>query len=225
MTHYNLYLPTQTARRCKRLLDRVFPCAKARNIECTFLLSVASMLLCQTSDKVHKGIHPSESIELAKTPFGIELGKTLRQLRVGSPPHDILSRWTSWACDRDVKLKKNEIARSPEETLGSKPTATPAGRDWTTRSFFKHLRNGIAHGNVWWGPESETFRDDDPKIHLVFIRSVNHGNLERDGVEGVTWQETRFTVNALKELLIYWCKLLIEHQILPATASEQLEAA
>ena len=68
---------------------------------------------------------------------------------------------------------------------------------------------------------------DEPEIDLVFIRSVKDGlkELEEGRVEGVTWQETRFTVDALKEILIYWCELLIEHKIPPAAAAEHLSAA
>ena len=224
MTHYNLYLPTQTAVRCKRLIDQVFPHAKRESLECSFLLSVASMLLCQTSDKVHKDIHKPESLELAKTRFGAELEQKLRDLQIGAPAHGILEG-TRWACVRNRRLGASDLARSPEEKLGSVPEATGAVLDWTTRSFFKHVRNGIAHGNVWWGPESKSFRGAEHEINLVFIRSVKCGELERDGVEGVTWQETRFTVDALKEILIYWCDLLIKHEITPATAAEHLKAA
>jgi hypothetical protein len=224
MTHYNLYLPTQTAVRCKRLLDQVSPHAKRENLECSFLLSVASMLLCQTSDKVHKDIHKPESLELAKTRFGAELEQKLRDLRIGAPAHGILEG-TRWACVRDRKLKTSELAQSPEEKLGSEREVTNASLDWTTRSFFKHVRNGIAHGNVWWGPESKSFRGAEHEINLVFIRSVKCGELEKVGVGGVTWQETRFTVDALKEILIYWCELLIEHKIPPAAAAEHLSAA
>lgn len=240
MTIYNLHLPAETATRCELLLDMVQPHAVNEQLECSFLLSVASMLLCQTNDKIRKPEYTDDSIAESKAAFMKALTTKLSALANDARrPLNVCAATSHWGCIRRYKPSITEFARGPEEVLDRQPSAPCAGADWQTGSLFKHLRNGIAHGCVWWGPEPKLSRcgvQSDHRIgkpiSLIFIMSRFEGQeckchdsaFCEDGKSTITWQATRFTVETFEACLRYWCDLLHIHGI-PATEASDLLAA
>jgi len=242
MTIYNLHLPTETAERSKILLDRVLPHARTEHLECSFLLSVASMLICQTNDKVRKPEYAACSTEVARVAFKKALETNLSSFGSSSDLRlDVRSTESRWGALRDLEPDFATFVRGPEEMFERRPECTRTGTNWQTGTLFKHLRNGIAHGNVWWGPEPKrrgnSTRNGDFRIgehvSLIFIMSRHkgeecaccHSAFCQYGKSTVTWQATRFTVATLEACLRFWCDLLIKHQIPTDLAADELTAA
>ena len=186
MTIYNLHLPAETATRCKLLLDRVQPHAVDEQLECSFLLSVASMLLCQTNDKIRKSEYTDHSIAQSKSAFMKALTTKLSALANDAVlPLNVRAATAHWGCIRRYKPSIAEFARGPEEILDRQPSAPCAGADWQTGSLFKHLRNGIAHGCVWWGPEPKRSRCGvrGPRVQMPRL-GILRGRQKHDHLAG-----------------------------------------
>lgn len=224
MTMYDLYLAEQIAERVELLLDDVLPVARDKGRECSFLLACSTLLLCQTNDRVFR---QSESTQHAP-PLndGFKAACELKFSEGWEQPGHllyVLRKECKWQWKRRLVVEEAHASRGPEEALGS---AEPnAAKDMLVGTFFKHLRNGLAHGGVWWGYEPLKFgartvksSPSSQEIRLVFVRSLQEGKKPNE-----LWQASGFSIAGLELTLRWWCALLKQHKTSVVDASGYLD--
>ena len=169
MTMYELQYRDQVAKRVLALLQGVEDAAKDAGVECTLLLSAATMLLCQTTDAARKptcrkgdtGAAVKKQNKLAERG-----GKKLDKLCERTSVRHLRLMDSSFDLRLLPKAEHEHVAeyRHPEEVLlgQTRPASIEAARETSLFKYVTHLRNAIGHGNVWWGPPQRQLPPNHP---------------------------------------------------------------
>lgn len=169
MTLYELHYRDHVAQRMYALLQGVEDAAKDAGVECTLLLSAATMLLCQTTDAARKPTCRKGDTRAAvkkQNALRVRGGKKLFMLCTPSSQRPLKLMDSSFDLTLLLNAAHKHVAeyRHPEEVLlgQTRPASIEAARETSLFKYVTHLRNAIGHGNVWWGPPQRQLPPNHP---------------------------------------------------------------
>lgn len=188
------YLPLHSndtrAKRVLELMTRLDSAARNSNIECSFTLAAASLLLGQTLDASREELR---AVQDDKDALALhEANAAVRVL-----PENLRDAAIEWVCswnprtlriadtpdqsERDWRWVKKHQRSGSDEPLGAElvravelhsPTAEPIPDSVSKRQLLRLMRNGIMHGSVWWTPHPTKRVDGTPTIEGVVIAKL-----------------------------------------------------
>ena len=152
MSSYDNFI-SDFPKRCDDILKNFFPLANARKREVTLMLAVATAGFSVPFERLRAEQHPARDRELfddAARQFDVLLESPFLESPLWDAPA------ASWAFSNKIENIQQELDFWPELRQPK-----PLSKEKTTKSVLKHLRNALAHGNV--------FTRGNPIDLLVFL--------------------------------------------------------
>ena len=152
MSNYSNFV-SDFPRRCDDILDKFFPQAKVHDREVTLMLAVATAGFVIPFGRLREENHPARDRERFQQ-AAAKLDSILDARFLGSALWD--NSPSSWVFAKEVEDECQDLELWPELA-----TPKPLSKDKLARSVLAHLRNALAHGNI--------FTHGKPIDQLIFL--------------------------------------------------------